>query len=182
MVFIIVVFAVSLVVIFKLVADTCNSISEFFSWVVVSVIMALFVTGIAGVLSSVCFLIFPRHVIEVSHTPIVALSNTSQVEGQFFLGSGSIGETQYYYYMVEDEKGFVSMRNMEAGNRIWIKEEDRVDGYIAEYGCRFENPDYVSKYWFIGDSVEILRTEIVVPKGSIYKGFMVQLPGVESSN
>ena len=63
---------------------------------------------IAIVLSIVFFsfiILYPIEKPEDKIYKLISLFNDREVEGNFFLGTGSIGETEYYYSFIQTEKG-----------------------------------------------------------------------------
>ena len=96
----------------------------------------------------ICGLIVPiaadaagaTHSVEkVEVTPLYALKDNSNLSGTFFLGSGSIDETDYYYYIIKEEgKGYCVQKKA-------INSYTYLD-YLNSEGCEYDEPCVVYFY------------------------------------
>lgn len=76
-------------------------------------VVGLMLGGLIGFLVSLLLMI-PAGEPRVSQQDIVALKDNSNIHGSFFLGTGSIDEEMYYYYMADNGNGGYTMEKVEA--------------------------------------------------------------------
>src|SRR5690606_26570467 len=71
----------------------------------------------------------------VKTTNISALKDNSKMSGAFFLGTGGVGEDQYYYYMEDTSKG-KKMDKLNVDADVYLNEDNgekpRVETYKKE--------------------------------------------------
>lgn len=94
---------------------------------------------------------------------IAAMSNNSQISGSFFLGSGTIGETAYYVYMVRSANGGLTMERTDASICTI---------YETNEAARVELVRWKSNKW---PYVQELHYNIYVPEGSIWYGYEIDV-------
>lgn len=95
---------------------------------------------------------------------IAAMSNNnSQISGSFFLGSGTIGETAYYVYMVRSATGGLTMERTDASICTI---------YETNEAARIELVRWRSNKW---PYVQELHYNIYVPEGSIWYGYEIDV-------
>jgi hypothetical protein len=115
-----------------------------------------------------------RHGVISKKYDLVALRERDGIEGKFyFLGTGMIKSTEYYFWYRKDESGAISGGKTERWEGIKIFEEDSPPQMIE-----FET-EYLIKYlenwlWIIGID---FRSDVdwcprfTIPKGSIKEGY-----------
>lgn len=155
----------------------CIVDGDFFLGFLGSVIGLLFATLISIV---VCGLAIPMvadvagatHSVEkVEVTPLYALKDNSNISGTFFLGSGSIDETDYYYYIIREEGKGYCVQKKAINNYTYLD-------YLNSEGCEYDEPCVVYYYdeWdskilrFFAWSPENWHT-FYVPEGSIIENY-----------
>ena len=118
--------------------------------------------------------IFPeRKYVPTESKNIVAISDNLQTKGSFFLGTGSLDGTLYYFYYEQAKdsgyiQGKVKVENAE------IYEQDSIKNpKIQFYTKEFVNNNWNNWAFLITCSFE--RAEIFVPKGSIKRNFNFDL-------
>ena len=128
----------------------------------------------------VCGLLIPitadaagaTHSIEkVEVTPLYALKDNSNLSGTFFLGSGSVNETDYYYYIVREEGKGYCVQKKAVNNYTYLD-------YLNSEGCEYDEPCLAYYYdeWdskilrFFAWSPENWHT-FYVPEGSIIENY-----------
>ena len=145
-----------------------------------------FIVGIvgSGFFTFVLFLImlgFASHwnTLERSNTfgvtYICSLSANSDVSGNFCLGSGTINEKSYYYYLANTEKGYM-MQKVEANTPAYIKEDCENKPFIefTKYNCVKQN--WFSKLLFEKEFFNEDREVVIhVPKGTVVKNYTVDI-------
>ena len=108
---------------------------------------------------------------KVEVTPLYALKDNSNLSGTFFLGSGSVNETDYYYYIVREEgKGYCVKKKA-------INYYTYLD-YLNAEDCEYDEPclAYYYNQWdskilrFFAWSPENWYT-FYVPEGSIIENY-----------
>ena len=128
----------------------------------------------------VCGLIIPiaadaagaTHSIEkVEVTPLYALKDNSNLSGTFFLGSGSVNETDYYYYIVREEGKGYCVQKKAINNYTYLD-------YLNSEDCEYDEPCIV--YYYDEWDSKILRFfawspanwhTFYVPEGSIIENY-----------
>lgn len=108
----------------------------------------------------------PKEWAKTSEVKLVNLRDHTGVSGNFFLGTGSIGTSEYYFYYKEVPGGF-SPGKVKIGNDVLVSEEERKDGIMQTFTHRFSN---TAHYWFAlhlsGDAYQFH-----IPKGTLKRGF-----------
>jgi len=106
------------------------------------------------------------------------LTDSSQIEGSFFLGSGSIRQTPVYYFYAETGTDTYELHWVNA-SRTTIHESDS-NPHIDYTGYRSENA-WLNVFGAAGaDGQETY--DIYVPKGSIVQNYNLNGPGVDSNS
>lgn len=108
---------------------------------------------------------------KVEVTPLYALKDNSNISGTFFLGSGSIDETDYYYYIIREEGKGYCVQKKAINNYTYLD-------YLNSEGCEYDKPCVVYYYdeWdskilrFFAWSPENWHT-FYVPEGSIIENY-----------
>ncbi len=62
-----------------------------------------------------------KTIIETNVQEIVALQDTAQANGRYFLGAGTYQEEMYYFYYIETEKGYVFNKLSPERENVYIK-------------------------------------------------------------
>lgn len=104
---------------------------------------------IAGLISVLlCGMIIPAiaeangaaHIIEQTDVkPLYALKDNSNISGSFFLGTGSIDEDDYYYYITREEGKGYSVNKMSTGGFTYLE-------YLSAEDCEYDEPCLVYYY------------------------------------
>lgn len=98
---------------------------------------------------------------------IISLSNTSEVSGDFFLGTGSVGGHKIYYYYIDTPKGAINKRVK--ATEAFVEEQEGVEPKVVK--VRFKD---VSSGWYIVPPKKMegkSYTRIFIPKGSIKRQY-----------
>ena len=103
-------------------------------------------TFIAVMISGLFGLAFSAdEVYQTEETPICALSDNSDIDGSFFLGSGYVKEDMYYYYLVKNDDGSKEMHKIAATGTPVDDSETENPRIVTEYK-RNSNP--VVRFFF----------------------------------
>lgn len=104
---------------------------------------------------------------EETVTPIVSLEDNMSRGGAFFLGTGSVKDSIYYYYMTETEYGY-ELRNV-AASKAYIK-YDTEPRIVIKNGCGF-------KHWYNNIWAFPTHTHytIYIPEGTILNNYNIDL-------
>ena len=125
--------------------------------------LAVVVSGLVG-------LAFPSNeVYSTEETPICALSDNSDLEGSFFLGSGYVKEDIYYYYLTENDDGSKTMRKIPAMGTPVDDSETENPRIVTEY-TRNSNP-VVRFFFFTYNETH----KIYIPPKSIKYSYNIDL-------
>jgi hypothetical protein len=111
----------------------------------------------------------PSKYVLKSQIELVAMQDTANVQGSFFLGSGTIESKPYYVFYQKTGKG-LKFGKIPVENVIVYEEKGRTDGLINVYAKRFTKDVY--KLFAV---VSGTRYEIFIPKGSILRDFKLDL-------
>lgn len=112
------------------------------------------------------------HSIEkVEVTPLYALKDNSNISGTFFLGSGSVNKTDYYYYIVREEGKGYCVKKKAIDNYTYLD-------YLNSEDCEYDEPCLA--YYYDEWDNKILRFfawspvnwhTFYVPEGSIIENY-----------
>lgn len=128
----------------------------------------------------ICGLVIPivadaagaTHSIEkVDVAPLYALKDNSNLSGTFFLGTGSVDETDYYYYIIKEEGKGYCVNKLSTSNSVYLD-------YLNLENCEYDEPCLVYYYdeWdskalrFFAWSPPNWHT-FYVPEGSIIENY-----------
>ncbi|MEK7465605.1 MAG: hypothetical protein AAB631_02395 [Patescibacteria group bacterium] len=109
---------------------------------------------------------------EVQH--LYAFNDRFSTNGSFFLGSGNIGPTAYYYYYEALPNGGKRLRKVNAEESgVEIYEENRSDGVvnIRHFDCETELRFFYLRF----GGHQTPAQKFFVPKGTILNGFSADL-------
>lgn len=131
---------------------------------------------VAGIVSIIIAMTVGGVISQVTQKPTVvrdwdllALSNGSQVEGHFFLGSGTINERSVYTYLRQTSDGGAYLGSVPA-NQSLVYETDGNPRIEVIEDCSDINS------WFSCADNEIFpRYRIYIPDGSIWYGYDVDV-------
>lgn len=112
---------------------------------------------------------FPKDWIPSPQARLVSLRNADGVNGTFFLGTGSIGTDQYYFYYKEVEGGYQPGKVLVANN-VTVHEENRQDALMQRYVWQFTSSTYE---WF-GFTWPHEKYDFYIPQGTLKKNFVLQ--------
>lgn len=131
-----------------------------------------------------------------SSTKIIALKDNNRTEGQFFLGCGSINNSNYYCYYTETNDGNIEYNQISTNDNVKLrycsnKEQPKVDIYneVAQT-ILIKKPNFLTSSLFsyieyykytVGDVVDTSissrhqQTIIYIPEGSIQQEYNIDL-------
>lgn len=108
---------------------------------------------------------------EISQENIYALQDNGEIHGSFFLGSGTVDEVNYYFYIVEGPMG----KSIEQENLDYCFIDDSLpDGeqpYISE--IVIESDNFFAKTCLYTNKATVYVFHI--PKGSIIENYRIDL-------
>jgi hypothetical protein len=133
------------------------------------VVFSVLVFGIGIGFSSLVGIAIPKHWTEPETVQLVSLRNSDGISGHFFLGTGSINTTQYYFFYKEVGKGYQPGKVKVADN-VMVFEEKRQNGQLKIYTYQFAN---ASLRWVAMDW-PIHKYEFIIPERSLKKNFVLQ--------
>ena len=132
-------------------------------------LFGLFSSLIAGLIVES---IIPKQWVEVETIELISLRDSENISGRHFLGTGSIGTKQYYFFYKKAGKGYQPGK-IEVDDNIIIFEENRTNGEIKKYKEKFiDSPRYRS--WRLISFMTMPRNEkyeFFIPEGSLKKDF-----------
>lgn len=114
----------------------------------------------------------PLQWVPLETRPLVNLRSNDGISGRFFLGSGTVGTTEYYFYYTKNQDGGFEPNKLSTdSNKIVIFEEDRSDGELRIYEDTFTNKilDYIAI-----DLSSKRKYEFHIPLESLTRDFHLQ--------
>lgn len=109
----------------------------------------------------------------VNQSQLIALADGSQLNGHFFLGSGSMNEEMVYFYYRKEGNGFkADKRN---ASRAVIFADEETSPYVRDYQAKFSN---IFWYW-VAIPLKEKPSEFHIPKGSILQNYTLDLKSKE---
>jgi len=155
----------------RFIQDWCEG---FFPWFfgVIGIVVFTVIMALVGCLPALIFGIpFEKQWVETEQVKLLSLRSADGVKGNFFLGSGSIGTKQYYFFYKEKGVGYQPGKVEANGNVIVYEEEGRHDGLIKTYKKEFTSTFWVS---LIAQTWPSERYDFFIPVGSLKKDFILQ--------
>ena len=135
----------------------------------------LFVIAFIGLLIGALFAAFigvfiPKRWKYTETIKLVSLRNSEGAQGRFFLGTGTIDHTQYYFYYQQVEGGGYKPGRLEIDDNIVVYEEKaREDGELKIYEKQFLHLHEMLTLIAMFCSGD--KHEFFIPEGSIKKDF-----------
>lgn len=129
----------------------------------ISILFGILVPVIVGFVA-------PKHWVEPKTTKLVSLRDGGGISGHFFLGVGSIQDTQYYFFYKEVGQGYQPGKVVIDDN-VMVFEEKRQDGELRVYSDQFVNP--LSRWIAIDIRLQKYKYEFIIPEGSLKKSFVL---------
>lgn len=111
----------------------------------------------------------PKEWVIVEIAKLASLRDDEGVSGRFFLGSGSIGTTQYYFFYKEVELGYRPGKVAAEYDNVLITEKERPDGELAVYKYR-----PIGFWKWIALNEELTKFEFSIPTGTLKRGFVLR--------
>lgn len=163
-----VIFALAGLVVGWLKLEYKDELSDYAMGVFMSVIFGFFGLLLGFGISVGVGAALPKEYVLDKQMELVAIQDTSGIQGRFFLGAGTI-ESKFYYVFYQRERNGIRFGNVPAENAV-VYEENRDDGLIKEYDKRFMAGwhDFFGATW--GE-----RYDIFIPEGSILHEFNLDL-------
>ena len=138
-------------------------------WSFTIVIMVLLTFGLSGLAFHCYYFKGTERQTEVHEWHISSLGNDKGVSGEFFLGSGTIETTDYYFFFVRTTEGYLRLKEPVANTYIIETDERRPE--LVGLQTYYDDKDLAFKVWF--DPI-ITDKKLYVPKGTIIKDFKVR--------
>jgi hypothetical protein len=158
--------------------DPESSHRGFLSWVFclfvsafISVLISLVPLGIAAFIGSLP----KRHGIESHRFELVALREKDGVNGRFFLATGSLESTEYYFWYRKDKDGSIrgGKTRRASGVRIW---QDAQTPCMVEFETKYERKHVEQWLWIVGLDMrdgEDWCPAFHIPPNSIKEGYQL---------
>lgn len=108
--------------------------------------------------------------IDPHKTEIYSIKDSSRVQGRFVLGSGTVKEDQYFYYVVE-KNGFKSVDKAKVENSK-MKEGDVEQPYVVTYEMQFKSA--IARF-FYGKYTGEKSYEFYLPENTITTEYKIDL-------
>lgn len=147
---------------------------------IVTCVLGLVVGAVVGLgISKIASLIISHTIVqryEYEKIQLVALGNSNELRGSFFLASGDIGTEQYYKFFYRTADGGKQFGKVHAENAT-VYEEERGDAYMSRTGKKDIYSERVH-FWlipkFLMDEPQG-RYAIHVPKGTVKAEYKLDL-------
>lgn len=147
--------------------DDCSFVVGFFFWLFMTFLVFIFSIAMIGFCSSVA-VIFPQTCEKSSTEHIIALNDSTGVNGRSgFLGSGYVEDELYYYYMTDTKEGFQAKKIKAEDTYVRYSDEQIVETYTA---TNFKN----KLLWLIALPIKSFHI-VYIPEGSIIENYRIDL-------
>lgn len=147
--------------------DDCSFVVGFFFWLFMTFLVFIFSIAMIGFCSSVA-VIFPQTCEKSSTEHIIALNDSTGVNGRSgFLGSGYVEDELYYYYMTDTKEGFQAKKIKAEDTYVRYSDEQIVETYTA---TNFKN----KLLWLIALPIKSFHI-VCIPEGSIIENYRIDL-------
>lgn len=147
--------------------DGCSFVGGFFFWLSMMFLVFLLSVAMIGFCSSVA-VIFPQTCEKTSTEHIIALNDSTGVNGRAgFLGSGYVEDELYYYYMTDAKEGFQTKKIKAEDTYVRYSDEPIVETYTA---TNFKN----KLLWLIALPINSFHI-VYIPEGSIIENYRIDL-------
>lgn len=147
--------------------DDCSFVVGFFFWLFMTFLVFIFSIAMIGFCSSVA-VIFPQTCEKSSTEHIIALNDSTGVNGRAgFLGSGYAEDELYYYYMTDTKEGFQAKKIEAEDIYVRYSDEPIVETYTA---TNFKN----KLLWLIALPIKSFHI-VYIPEGSIIENYRIDL-------
>lgn len=147
--------------------DDCSFVGGFFFWLFMTFLVFIFSVAMIGFCSSVS-VIFPQTCEKSSTERIIALNDSTGVNGRAgFLGSRYIEDELYYYYMTDTKEGFQAKKIKAEDAYVRYSDEPIVETYTA---TNFKN----KLLWLIALPIKSFHI-VYIPEGSIIENYRIDL-------
>jgi len=140
---------------------------DFGLYIVMSLVVGAILAMLGVILTMIVHASSPK-IYTTYEKPIVSMYNDQQISGSFFLGSGTIDETEYYFCMEKIEENRYKRLQVPAKHTI-ICESDTES---PKYKYTIEKSVY--EKFLVLDFSDISNRELVVPKNTIIKQFSIK--------
>lgn len=147
--------------------DDCSFVGGFFFWLFMTFLVFIFSIAMISFCSSVA-VIFPQTYEKSSTEHIIALNDSTGVNGRAgFLGSGYVEDELYYYYMTDTKEGFQTKKIKAEDTYVRYSDEPIVETYTA---TNFKN----KLLWLIALPINSYHI-VYIPEGSIIENYRIDL-------
>jgi len=109
----------------------------------------------------------------ISRVNISAMADGSDLQGHFFLSSGTIKDVQYYYYYESLNNGGFKQKKVTVSETV-IFEDQQVDGYMVTF-MQVLPADHWATEWVVHEFSTKGYYEFHIPKGSMQREFKLDL-------
>lgn len=109
---------------------------------------------------------------KVETVEVISLNDNSDIEGSFFLGSGSVNEELVYYYAYKSDKG-VTVGKVDA-DEVYINYTDE-QPRLEEYRTNFKSEFLKWSFAYLGE--DSCYYKLYIPEGSIIEEYKIDLEG-----
>lgn len=144
-------------------------LGRYFPKALFSAFGALIGFGFGLLLALFIGLFLPSEYVFHKQTELVAIQDTSGIQGRFFLGSGTFESRSYYVFYQKYGDGIIFGRV--PVEKAVLYEEERNNGLIKEY-LKMNKERW---YYLFGVPGEQRRYDIIIPNGSILHDFRLDL-------
>ena len=117
-------------------------------------------------------LTLPSTSVDSHRQDLKALGNSSNISGSFFLGSGYIGSSQYFNYIVKQDNGGYKLDSVYAEAVTVFEDAPADSGWYITYTAQ---KDYDWLVPFSLDGFDAPDPEFHIPEGSIVTGYNVSV-------
>lgn len=153
----------------KEVWDDARGFMDYFMGLMLGACVAFLAAVPAVGLAFLLGLMFESHAVKTGQSNLAAIRDKDSVSGQFFLGSGSIEGSPYYFYYRLGKDGGLRPGKVKASSGVVVYEERRADAILITYRFELDQP----WAWIIAAPVSAGGSsyEFRVPEGTVRRGY-----------
>lgn len=137
---------------------------------VVAILFGVLFGVVASLIAYIPAIYAEMHAVDPVKTEVYSLKDTSEASGRFVLGSGTVQEVPYFYYVVEKD-GFKSIDKAVIGASK-IREGSYKKPYVLTYDVQYKSA--IARF-FYGKSTGLNTYEFYLPENTITTDYKIDM-------
>jgi hypothetical protein len=146
--------------------DAGGRFMAFFATLLMSCVTAAIGFALGAGMSLGIGYLMPKEWVHTVDAKLVNLRDHAGLSGAFYLGTGYVGSSEYYFYYQEIAGGYQPGR-VQVAEYVMVFEEARTDARMEEFKYQFTDPSY---YWLALHWPQT-KYQFRIPTGTLKRGF-----------